>query len=125
MDDASFVRIAKALSDPTRAAILRGIREAGEITCSGVCERFQRAQPTISHHLRVLCDAGLIKVREEGMFHVLAPREETLKAFAAGVLGAPAGKPRAKPARARKVAAPRAKPAPRTKPSARPRSKPR
>ena len=113
MDDTSFVRIAKALSDPTRAAILREIREAGEITCSGVCERFQRAQPTISHHLRVLCDAGLIKVREEGMFHVLAPREETLKAFAAGVVGAPAGKPRANPARARK------------KPSARPRKKTR
>lgn len=71
--------------------MLREIREAGELTCSGVCERFQLSQPTISHHIKTLHAAGVIDVRKQGQFHVLSVNEAQMKAFAADLL--PPSKP--------------------------------
>ena len=48
-----------ALSDPTRRAILARLAQ-GEATVSELAEPFGLAQPTISKHLRVLEEAGLI-----------------------------------------------------------------
>jgi DNA-binding transcriptional ArsR family regulator len=48
-----------ALADPTRRAILARLA-AGEATVSQLMEPFDLSQPTISKHLRVLEDAGLI-----------------------------------------------------------------
>jgi DNA-binding transcriptional ArsR family regulator len=48
-----------ALSDPTRRAMLARLA-AGEATVSELAEPFGMAQPTISRHLRVLEEAGLI-----------------------------------------------------------------
>lgn len=49
-----------ALADPTRRAILARLAQ-GEATVSELAAPFQLAQPTISKHLRVLEDAGLIE----------------------------------------------------------------
>lgn len=53
-----------ALSDPTRRAILARLA-AGEATVSELAEPFDMAQPTISRHLRVLEDAGLISTARD------------------------------------------------------------
>ena len=81
MKDAQFVKIAKALADPTRHKILREVRAAGELTCKQVCERFPLSQPTISHHICTLADAGLFKVDKRGQFHVLSV-DNTMLSFA-------------------------------------------
>jgi DNA-binding transcriptional ArsR family regulator len=49
-----------ALSDPTRRAMLARLM-TGEVNVSQLAEPFQLSQPTISKHLRVLEDAGLIE----------------------------------------------------------------
>src|SRR5690349_21085869 len=49
-----------ALSDPTRRAILKRLAR-GEATVNELAEPFDMRQPTISRHLRVLEDAGLIR----------------------------------------------------------------
>ncbi len=54
-----FVKIAKALADPTRHRMLQEIRAKGELTCSQVCECFHQSQPTISHHVKTLEAAGV------------------------------------------------------------------
>ncbi|MCA9494722.1 MAG: winged helix-turn-helix transcriptional regulator [Myxococcales bacterium] len=54
-----------ALSDPTRRAILARLAR-GEATVSELAEPFGLAQPTISKHLRVLEDAGLIEQGRDG-----------------------------------------------------------
>jgi ArsR family transcriptional regulator len=82
MRDEPLVRIAKALADPTRLQMLREIRAAGELTCSGVCCRFKLSQPTISHHIKTLQEAGLITIRREGQYHVLSVDEKVLGEFA-------------------------------------------
>ena len=52
----------QALSDPTRLAILHGLSK-GEAPAGDIAAAFDVSRPAISHHLRVLTDAGLIKMR--------------------------------------------------------------
>lgn len=53
-----------ALANPTRRAILRRLA-SGEATVAELAAPFQLAQPTISKHLRVLEDAGLISAARD------------------------------------------------------------
>ncbi len=55
----------KALSDPTRRAILRLLRD-GEMTAGQLGERFAISAPSMSHHFNVLKQADLVYVRREG-----------------------------------------------------------
>ncbi len=59
----------KALADPTRLDVFRLIaaQEAPVCACD-VVDRFAVSQPTISHHLRVLREAGLISVSRRGVW---------------------------------------------------------
>lgn len=83
MRDADFVRIARALADPTRHKILERIRAAGSMTCSEACDLCSRSQPTVSHHLKTLEESGLIRVKKQGLFHVLSPNESVIADFTA------------------------------------------
>ena len=55
----------KALADPTRRRILRILRD-GPLTSGEIAERFDTSWPTVSRHLAVLRDAGLILSVREG-----------------------------------------------------------
>ena len=63
----------KALADPTRLDVFRLIaaQEAPLCACD-VVDRFAVSQPTISHHLRVLREAGLISVSRRGVWAYFA-----------------------------------------------------
>ena len=50
-----------ALADETRLAILRQLRERGEVCACDFLACCSLAQPTVSHHLKVLRQAGLVK----------------------------------------------------------------
>lgn len=52
----------RALSDPTRLEILRGLSK-GEAQAGEIAAAFSVSRPAISHHLKVLNEAGLIKMR--------------------------------------------------------------
>jgi ArsR family transcriptional regulator len=58
----------KALADPTRVSIVNRLA-SGEASC--VCDltaTFELSQPTVSHHLRILRDAGLVEAERRGTF---------------------------------------------------------
>ena len=55
----------KALADPTRRRILRILRD-GPLTSGEIAERFDTSWPTVSRHLAMLRDAGLILSAREG-----------------------------------------------------------
>jgi ArsR family transcriptional regulator, arsenate/arsenite/antimonite-responsive transcriptional repressor len=66
----------KALSDPNRLRMLALIaaQPAAEPLCAcDVESAFALSQPTISHHLKVLREAGLISVTRRGLWHYYAP----------------------------------------------------
>jgi ArsR family transcriptional regulator len=76
VDDSAVVRVLKALADPTRFRIVREVARASELNCGQVCALFSLSQPTISHHLKLLADAGVLVVRREGQrAHVTVNRE--------------------------------------------------
>ena len=61
-------RLLKALADPTRLRILSLLsRYEGEVCVFEIVESFTLEQPTISHHLRILRDAGLRRHIEDAL----------------------------------------------------------
>ena len=56
----------KALADPTRVAIVNRLAAADECCVCDLNAAFDLSQPTISHHLRVLRDAGLVESSRRG-----------------------------------------------------------
>jgi ArsR family transcriptional regulator len=69
MDPDQFHRISKALADPRRFEILEHIACArGEVACSKLTSDSPLSQATISHHVKELVNAGLIKARREAKF---------------------------------------------------------
>lgn len=55
----------KALADPTRREILRMLRERN-MSAGEIAERFQISKPSISHHLNLLKQAGLVLDERQG-----------------------------------------------------------
>ena len=66
VSDRELIRALRAIADPTRFRMLQEIAEGGELSCGEVAARFDVSQPTISHHLKILMDAGLLVQRTEG-----------------------------------------------------------
>ena len=54
-------KIIKALSDPNRLKII-DILSCGEKCACDILEHFDFTQPTLSHHMKVLMDCGLVKM---------------------------------------------------------------
>jgi ArsR family transcriptional regulator, arsenate/arsenite/antimonite-responsive transcriptional repressor len=65
----------KALADPTRVAIVNHLSAAGEVCVCNLVDAFELSQPTISHHLRILREAGLVVSTRRGTwaFYRLVP----------------------------------------------------
>jgi len=60
-------KISKALGDHNRLKILRYISGKGGCgECSGLQDVIELAQPSISHHVKILLEAGLIEGEKEG-----------------------------------------------------------
>jgi ArsR family transcriptional regulator len=77
--EAQAVRVMKALGDPMRFRIFKEIASRDEVSCRELTERFPVSQPTISHHLKVLSQAGLLSVRRAGAFHLYRAKPEALE----------------------------------------------
>lgn len=67
MDHANAAERLKALGHPVRLAIVRALAERSACCCSDVCSRLPLAQSTVSQHLKVLKDAGLVSFRRDGV----------------------------------------------------------
>lgn len=61
----AFDTTIRALSDSTRREILRALR-AGDLTAGDIASRFPITGASISHHLNVLREAGLVQSQREG-----------------------------------------------------------
>lgn len=65
MDFKKASALCKALSDENRMKIVH-ILSCGELCACDILEYFDLSQPTLSHHLKILVDAGLVVARIEG-----------------------------------------------------------
>jgi ArsR family transcriptional regulator, arsenate/arsenite/antimonite-responsive transcriptional repressor len=81
-----FDRIAKALADPRRFALLEAIAGSRECACQRLCERFPVSKATISHHAKELVLAGLVEAERDGQFVHYRVRRDVLEAYSAELL---------------------------------------
>ena len=77
----------KALADPTRVAIINCLSAADEVCVCNLTETFDLSQPTISHHLRILREAGLVESSRRGTWAYYRLVPESIAALR-GALGA-------------------------------------
>lgn len=64
--DIELARLAKALGHPARVAILRLLIRRGECVCGAIVDELPLAQATVSQHLKVLKEAGLVQGEIDG-----------------------------------------------------------
>lgn len=63
------VLVAKAFSDPNRIEMMRLLaQQEGPLCACDIVEHFDLSQPTVSHHLRILKEAGLLRGTRKGLW---------------------------------------------------------
>lgn len=67
----------KALSDPIRLEIA-DMLSCGELCACKILERFNVTQPTLSHHMKILCDCSLVNGRKKGKWTYYSLNAETV-----------------------------------------------
>jgi ArsR family transcriptional regulator len=86
-----FERIAKALSDPRRFAMLEAISEGHGCPNQALCRDFPVSKATVSHHLKELVQAGIVESEREGQYVSYTVRSDIIKAYAAELVRRAAG----------------------------------
>jgi ArsR family transcriptional regulator len=76
-----LAKISKALADPTRLQIYEAIAAKPEMYCGEVIDKYDLSPGTVSHHLKILMEAGLIECRREGQFVYNRAVAETMRAY--------------------------------------------
>ena len=65
MNEIDAALICRALGDPNRLQIVQML-SGGEMCACKLLEHFEITQPTLSHHMKILCECGLVDTRREG-----------------------------------------------------------
>lgn len=79
--DKKAVRVFKALGDQNRYSILRTLVEKGELSCADFDDKTGLSKPAMSHHYRILENAGLIDVRKKGLHYYMKANMIVLEQF--------------------------------------------
>ena len=74
------IKIFKALSDPVRYEMVKMLI-TGEKSCGDFNKAFKLSRPAMSHHYRILENAGLVNMRKEGLHGYFLLDKEKLEKF--------------------------------------------
>lgn len=85
-----LARRLKAVADPTRLALLSALART-DMTVTEVARRFSLSQPTVSNHVKMLREAGLISQRNDGRSRYLIVQREAVKELGRELTEAVAG----------------------------------
>ena len=83
MDMNDLILIAKALSDPARVRVLILLLRPGELCVCEIVDAMEMSQSTLSSHLQIIRQAGLVTTRREGkwVYYGLEPAQAPLLEF--------------------------------------------
>ena len=91
MDKKKIERISKALADQTRLRIFEAIAAKKDMTCGDLVSMQGVTPATISHHLKTLMDADLIRCEKKGQFVHSRTVPETVAEYAVALAGIAGG----------------------------------
>lgn len=77
MDERKIALIFKAFCDENRVRILKMLKSGEKCACK-LLEELIVTQPTLSHHMKILCDSGIVVGRKEGKWMYYSISEEGL-----------------------------------------------
>ncbi|EAD6479119.1 ArsR family transcriptional regulator [Listeria monocytogenes] len=80
MDYLRLSKIMKAIAEPNRLQILDMISTGEKCACD-ILDDFNFTQPTLSHHMKVLIEAGIVTVRKEGKWQYYSLVSENIEEF--------------------------------------------
>lgn len=80
MNSIDVALICKALGDSNRLQIVQMLSGGEKCACK-LLEQFAITQPTLSHHMKILCECGLVDARKAGKWMHYSLNCETLAAF--------------------------------------------
>jgi len=92
MDRSEVEKISKALADETRLRIFEAISAASHMTCGEIVSMRGVTPATVSHHLKILSEAGLIACRREGQFVYSEAVPATIAAYTKALVKMAGGK---------------------------------
>lgn len=75
-----YAQLFKALSDPNRLMIM-DMLSCGELCACEILYKFKITQPTLSHHMNILCGCKLVNGRKEGKWTYYSQNDDTVRYF--------------------------------------------
>jgi len=81
MNRSQIEKISRALADQTRLRIFESISHSGHMNCGEIVTVRGVTPATVSHHLKILSEAGLIHCRRQGQFVYSEAVPETVERF--------------------------------------------
>ena len=86
-----LIEVLGILSENVRFKILSLIASRGEITAKDILSEFDFTQPTLSHHMSCLEQAGLVNVERKGRFAFYSINKDTIDLVVSGILSLKSG----------------------------------
>lgn len=85
MNDELFLKVLGILSESVRYKILSLIASRGEISAKEILSEFDFTQPTLSHHMTCLKEAGLVMTERKGRYIYYSVNKDTIKDVIEGI----------------------------------------
>lgn len=70
-----YIKVFKAFTDESRVRVLEILSEGEECACV-LLDELKISQPTLSHHMKILCESGIVKSRRSGKWNYYSINEE-------------------------------------------------
>ena len=91
VNEERLISTLNVLSESVRFRILSLIASKGELTAKDILSEFDFTQPTLSHHMSCLTDAGLVNVEREGRFAYYSVNKDTIDLVVSGIASLKSG----------------------------------
>ena len=97
--DKQLIEVLSVLSESVRFKILSLISSKGELTAKDILSEFDFTQPTLSHHMSCLKEAGLVNVERRGRFAYYSVNKGTIDLVLSGIESLKSGSKKAEKAK--------------------------
>jgi DNA-binding transcriptional ArsR family regulator len=86
IEDVELHEVLRVLGDPVRLRLVTVLLDCNEVSCAPLAAQLGVADSTLSHHLRLLREAGITRTRPEGLLRWTSLRREDLQRRFPGLL---------------------------------------